>query len=105
MYSSLRDYLSLLRHIMQINGGVSPTILLVFQSIVTNFLAGNPVEKPILKQETVREMFIPALTDQGSKSLSAFNYTPQCQWGTAMAICTQDIPDGRRKGTIFCTFL
>ncbi|KAF9545521.1 beta-lactamase/transpeptidase-like protein [Agrocybe pediades] len=82
IYCSMRDYLKLLRHVMQINAGVA-------------------VENPILKQETVKQMFVPALSEKGAKSLSAFNFTPGSQWGTAMAICTQDIPDGRREGTIY----
>uniref|UniRef100_A0A8H7XU60 Beta-lactamase-related domain-containing protein n=1 Tax=Psilocybe cubensis TaxID=181762 RepID=A0A8H7XU60_PSICU len=82
MYSSMRDYLKLLRHLLQIH-------------------AGQPVESPILKQETVHQMFIPALTDKGSKSISDLVMVPSLQWGTTMAITTEDWPGRRRAGSVF----
>ncbi|PPQ92178.1 hypothetical protein CVT25_008952 [Psilocybe cyanescens] len=82
MYSSMRDYLKLLRHLMQIN-------------------ANRSVKNPILKQETVHQMFIPALTDKGSKSLSDLVMAPGLQWGTTMAIATKDWPQRRRAGSVF----
>ncbi|KAF8964756.1 beta-lactamase/transpeptidase-like protein [Flammula alnicola] len=82
LYSSMRDYLKLLRHILQIN-------------------AGRPVVNPILKEETVHQIFEPALTEKGAKSLSEFITLPGTQWGTALAICTQDWPQHRRKGSVF----
>lgn len=82
MYSSMRDYLKILRHLMQIN-------------------AGRPVANPILKVDTVRQIFVPALSDKGSKSLSEFSMAEGTQWGTALAICTQDWPKRRRKGSVF----
>ncbi|KDR77244.1 hypothetical protein GALMADRAFT_246540 [Galerina marginata CBS 339.88] len=82
MYSSMRDYLKLLRHLMQIN-------------------AGRSVKNAILKQETVRQIFIPTLPEAGSKSLSDFNMVPGTQWGTALAIATQDWPRRRKKGSVF----
>ncbi|KAF8964753.1 beta-lactamase [Flammula alnicola] len=82
LYSSMRDYLKLLRHLMQIN-------------------AGRPVANPILNEETVRQIFVPALAEKGSQSLSEFVMVPGTQWGTALAICTEDWPKRRRKGSVF----
>ncbi|KAJ3509603.1 hypothetical protein NLJ89_g5134 [Agrocybe chaxingu] len=82
LYSSMRDYLKLLRHLMQINAGCS-------------------VRKPLWKRESVQSIFVPALTEKGSKSLSDFVMAPGTQWGTALAICTEDWPKRRRKGSAF----
>jgi len=62
-------------------------------------------ENPILKAETVRSTFEPALTEAGVKSLSAMIMTPGTQWGTAQAISTQDSPTGRKKGSAWCECL
>ncbi|KAF9045568.1 beta-lactamase/transpeptidase-like protein [Panaeolus papilionaceus] len=82
IYTSMRDYLKLLRHILQIK---------------TDY----PVSNPILKKETVETMFTPALTGKGSESLSTFIMMPGLQWSTALAVCTEDWPERRRKGTAF----
>ncbi|KAF9485646.1 beta-lactamase/transpeptidase-like protein [Pholiota conissans] len=82
MFSSMRDYLKLLRHILQIN-------------------ACKNIANPIFRTETLHQLFIPALTEKGSKSLSDFLMVPGTQWGTALAIATQDNPQGRKKGSIW----
>ncbi|KIM38847.1 hypothetical protein M413DRAFT_19920 [Hebeloma cylindrosporum] len=83
LYISLRHYLTLLRHLLQIHAGTA-----------TN---------PILKQETVHEMFVPTLTDAGSKSVDMFTVVvpPGGQWSTALALTTTDWPKRRRKGSAF----
>jgi CubicO group peptidase (beta-lactamase class C family) len=82
LYASLKDYLNLLRHLLQINAGKA-----------TN---------PIVSAETVRSLFEPALNEEGTKSVKAFMsidpFSPpdsSLQWSTAMAVCTSDWP-GRR---------
>ncbi|PPQ97279.1 hypothetical protein CVT26_006672 [Gymnopilus dilepis] len=86
LYSSMRDYLKLLRHIMRIN-------------------AGKPVQNPILSQETIHSIWVPALNEAGVKSLNEFlvllNFPVSLQWGTAMAIINQDWPQRRKKGVAF----
>jgi len=82
LYSSMRDYLKLLRHLMQIN-------------------AGRSVANPILTQETVREIWVPALSETGAKSLSEMLKIPDLQWGTAMAIASEDRPQRRKKGSVW----
>ncbi|KAF5325215.1 hypothetical protein D9619_009738 [Psilocybe cf. subviscida] len=82
MYSSMRDYLKILQHLLRIK-------------------VGRRVDNPLLKKETVDQIFEPALTEKGSKSLSEFSMAPGIQWGTALAICTQDWPGRRRKGSAF----
>ncbi|KAF5325468.1 hypothetical protein D9619_009744 [Psilocybe cf. subviscida] len=82
MYSSMKDYLKILQHLLQIK-------------------VNYPIENPLFSQETVEQIFTPALTEQGSKSLSGFSMSPGTQWGTALAICTEDLPQRRRKGSVF----
>jgi len=82
MYSSMRDYLKLLRHILQIN-------------------AGRLVPDALFKAETVHQLFVPALTNIGSEALSAMVMVPGTQWGTALAIATEDRPQRRKKGSIW----
>ncbi|KAF9525267.1 beta-lactamase/transpeptidase-like protein [Crepidotus variabilis] len=82
LYTSMRSYLKLLRHIMQINVGMAVT-------------------KPILALESVRTLFAPSLTDKGAKSLSSFMMTEGTQWSSALAITTKDWPRRRRRGSAF----
>lgn len=67
--------------------------------------AGLLVPNPILSKDTVREMFIPSLTEKGSKSLSELIMAPGLQWGTTMALVTKDWPKRRKQGSAFCKLL
>ena len=67
------------------------------------YAAGRLVPNALLKAETVHQLFVPALTDKGSESLSAMVMLPGVQWGTAAAIDTQDRPQRRKKGSLWCT--
>ncbi|KAF8169815.1 beta-lactamase/transpeptidase-like protein [Pholiota molesta] len=83
LYVSLRDYLKLLQHILQILGGKATD--------------------PILKRETVESMFVGALNEDGVKSLDAMlgPVFPglSVQWSNAFAVTTNDWPNRRRKGS------
>ena len=68
------------------------------------YAAGRLVPNALLKAETVHQLFVPALTDKGSESLSAMVMIPGMQWGTAAAIDTHDRPQRRKKGSLWCTF-
>ena len=50
-------------------------------------------------------MFVPTLTDAGSKSVDMFTmvFPPGGQWSTALALTTTDWPKRRKKGSAFCT--
>jgi len=80
LYSSMRDYLKLLRHLLQIN-------------------AGREVPNAILKAETVHSIFMPASPEKGIKSLSKFMGIEGASWSTALAVCTKDLPSRRRSGS------
>jgi len=49
-------------------------------------------------------MFMPALTDAGSKSVDVITGStpPGKQWSTALAVTTTDWPKRRKKGSAFC---
>jgi len=79
LYSSLRDYLKLLRHLMQIH-------------------AGRHVPNAILKAETVHDIFVPVLPEKAVQSLSEFIMSEGVSWSTALAINTKDLPGLSRKG-------
>ncbi|CAA7269887.1 unnamed protein product [Cyclocybe aegerita] len=86
IYASLRDYLKLLQHLLQIHAGKA--------------------EKPILSRETVHQLFVstlPALGAQHINELFAMIQPPitGVQWGTASGICTKDWPNKRRAGSAF----
>ncbi|KIM38852.1 hypothetical protein M413DRAFT_447549 [Hebeloma cylindrosporum] len=87
VYSSLKDYLNLLRHLLQI-------------------LAGKATN-PILKLEAVQSIFVPTLPEAGSKSLelflSMFPHVPKgtYSWGNALALNTSAVEGGRSNGTGF----
>jgi CubicO group peptidase (beta-lactamase class C family) len=82
LYTSMRDYLKLLRHLMQIHDG-------------------QQVPNAILKAETVHDIFVPMLPEKGVESLSEFVMTEGTSWSTALAVCTTDLPGRRRKGSVF----
>ena len=65
--------------------------------------AGIEVANPILNVETARSIFIPALSEQASESLSTLIMINDTQWSNAVAITTKDWPEGRKKGSAFCT--
>jgi CubicO group peptidase (beta-lactamase class C family) len=79
LYSSMRDYLKLLRHLIQIH-------------------AGRHVPNAILKAETVHDIFVPVLPEKGVASLSEFSMNEGTSWSTALAISTQDQTGRHRKG-------
>ncbi|KAJ3505256.1 hypothetical protein NLJ89_g7511 [Agrocybe chaxingu] len=90
-YMSLNDYLTLLRHLLQIHGKY------------TSGKAANP----IVSQETVRRLFEPNLNEAGVKSfkaIAALNpYSPKggYSWSTALAVHTVNRPGGPKKGSAF----
>ncbi|RXW15665.1 hypothetical protein EST38_g10188 [Candolleomyces aberdarensis] len=80
-YSTLPDYAALLRHLLRIE-------------------AGKDVPHPILKQETVKTLFKPQLTEAGAAALAAIVSTwitaGSVNWSTGLALTTNDVP-GKRK--------
>lgn len=68
-------------------------------------IAGLFLPNALFKAETVFQLFEPALTEKGSKALSELVMVPGTQWGTALAITTEDRPQRRKKGSIWCTCL
>ncbi|KJA17769.1 hypothetical protein HYPSUDRAFT_191742 [Hypholoma sublateritium FD-334 SS-4] len=83
LYTSLRDYLKLLRHILQIYG--------------------DKATNPILKQDTVKAMFVGTLDEVASKGLTTILGLPpkSLSWSNALATCEADYPGGRKKGSAF----
>jgi len=86
LYSSMKDYLTLLRHLLRIK-------------------AGKTLPNAILSARTVQEIFTPALTPTAVTSLDLFaadlGTPPGNQWSTALALRTEDWPEGRKKGSAF----
>ncbi|KAF8172713.1 beta-lactamase/transpeptidase-like protein [Pholiota molesta] len=83
LYVSLRDYLKLLQHILQILGGKAAD--------------------PILKRETAASMFVGVLNEDGVKNLD-MTVGPlmpgvSSQWSNAFAVSTNDWPSRRKKGS------
>ena len=97
----MRDYLKLLRHLMQIHGKLQVQSMSFFleQGYRT---AGRPVPNAILKAETVHDIFIPSLPEKGVKSLSELLKTEGNSWSTALGVLATDYPGLRRKGSAGC---
>ncbi|KAH9474873.1 Acyltransferase calJ [Psilocybe cubensis] len=56
----------------------------------------------IISQETAKELFVPTLTEAGSKSLDLFTRIfPGGQWSVGLAVCSLDWPKRRKRGTAF----
>ena len=100
----MRDYLKLLRHLMQIHGKIQWIVIRLIRCnnnkvIIT---AGREVPNAILKAETVHDIFVPALPEMGIKSLSGMMMSEGTSWSTALAVCTTDLTSRRRKGSAWC---
>ncbi|KAF9525266.1 beta-lactamase/transpeptidase-like protein [Crepidotus variabilis] len=80
LFSSTRDYLKLLRHILQIN-------------------AGREVSNPLLSIDTLKTIFTPLLNEEAAKTLSQFTMTKGVQFSTALAVTTTDMHNLRKKGS------
>ncbi|KAF8169817.1 beta-lactamase/transpeptidase-like protein [Pholiota molesta] len=84
LYTTLRDYLKLLRHILQIHAGKA-----------TN---------PILSLESVQSLFVGTSTEAGVKNLDLFTASAPTKgnsWSTALAVSSVDAPGRRKKGSAF----
>ncbi|KAF9483313.1 beta-lactamase/transpeptidase-like protein [Pholiota conissans] len=85
LYVSLRDYLKLLQHILQILDGKAA--------------------KPILKRETAESLFTGVLSGESTHTLDILVGTAfpgrHCQWSSGVAVAMDDWPKGRRKGSAF----
>lgn len=60
---------------------------------------------PILKLESVRNLFVGASTEAGIKNLDLFTISAPTKgnsWSTALAVSSVDAPWGRKKGSAFC---
>ncbi|KAJ7168540.1 beta-lactamase/transpeptidase-like protein [Mycena filopes] len=81
LYASQKDYLTLLRHLLQIKAGTATT--------------------PILSPASVESLFTPTLPPAGAASLSAFLKMPpgSVQFGRGLFVTTVDFPGIRKKGT------
>ncbi|KAF7291593.1 hypothetical protein HMN09_01250400 [Mycena chlorophos] len=88
LYATEKDYLTVLQHILQIQGGT----------------AANP----ILSQTSVARLFEQTLTPAGAEAISALITTwsegvglppNSAQWGYGFSVTTADAPGLRKKGT------
>ena len=107
LYGSMKDYLILLRHLLQIRckeKTILPHLLTPFYSII--FLGGKIPPNSIVSPKTVQEIFTPSLSPSGVASLdlylSLIGIPAGNQWGTALAIRTEDYLDGCKKGSAYC---
>ncbi|RXW19282.1 hypothetical protein EST38_g6571 [Candolleomyces aberdarensis] len=88
-YSTFPDYATLLRHLLRIE-------------------AGKDVPHPILKQESVKTLFKPQLTEAGAAALAAVipRWDPNVacagvNWSTGLALTTSDLPGKRKANSAF----
>lgn len=83
---SLRGYLSILRHLLQVLDGKA--------------------DKPILKPETVKSLFVPQLNEEGCKSIDMlaqiFSAPGPMSWTNASATNLTDWKNRRRAGSASC---
>lgn len=83
IYTSLQDYLTLLRHILLIKDG-------------------RRHDTPLLSHRAVESLFLPTLTPQGAASLDRFDMTQKnLQYSTGLALTGDETPGMRRKGSGF----
>ncbi|KAJ3504164.1 hypothetical protein NMY22_g18012 [Coprinellus aureogranulatus] len=82
LYTSMRDYLKLPRHILRVKDNL-------------------PVQcTPLLSQSAAQSLFKPTLTPRGSSFLDRFNMVHKgLQFSTGLALMGEDVPGMRRKGS------
>ncbi|RDB17129.1 Acyltransferase mlcH [Hypsizygus marmoreus] len=84
LYCSMKDYLTLLRHLLQVHAGFAVN--------------------PLISSSSLRTFFEPTLTPEGERALGealqATGYSgTDCQWSTALCLNTANVPGKRRKGS------
>lgn len=67
------------------------------------YQAGQDIPNPLLRPETVKMVFTPALNEKGAKSLSEYVQTPNTQYTSAAGISQADRTNRRKKGSIWCS--
>ena len=107
IYSTLTDYLALLRHLLLAKGAFpSPsTLLLSFTHSLTHLLYLIPdgnAPTPILSAASVALLFAPSVPEGATAPISEFSGMPDCQFGYGLCIATTDWEGRRRKGAGFC---
>jgi hypothetical protein len=101
LYSSPRDYLSLLRHILEILGEL---FLASFHVRFDTRLDGTAAN-PVLSKASLHHFFTPTLTPEGQRALCEMFHSPQgsLQFSFALAIQTQDRgPEKMSAGSGWC---
>lgn len=108
LYTSMRDYLTLLRHILRNKGKPSP------RSTETSLQAPYPCDPPddlpvqgsrLLSPSAAGSLFQPTLAPRGSEFLDSFIMVYKgLQHSTGLALMGEDVPGMRKKGSGWCTY-
>jgi len=81
LYSTLKDYLTLLRHLLLIKAGRA--------------------QNPIMSVETVSSLFAPSIPPHGAANIELFTGWKHVGYGIGLCLATEDWPGRRRKGSGF----
>ncbi|KAF7374588.1 hypothetical protein MSAN_00343400 [Mycena sanguinolenta] len=109
LYGSQKDYLTILRHLLQIQG-THPTTSCYLHTLIKilNYLLAGTATNPILSRASVDSIFEPTLSPAGADTMngvisSFFPHLGQfpntAQFGCGVYVNTEDIPGKRRKGS------
>ncbi|KAF7374586.1 hypothetical protein MSAN_00343200 [Mycena sanguinolenta] len=109
LYGSQKDYLTILRHLLQIQG-THPTTSCYLHTLIKipNYLLAGTATNPILSRASVDSMFEPTLPPAGADTLDGAisSFAPYlgqlpntAQFGRGVYVNTEDIPGKRRKGS------
>ncbi|KAK7033428.1 beta-lactamase/transpeptidase-like protein, partial [Favolaschia claudopus] len=108
LYGSQKDYLTILRHLLQINGNIrSPFGILHSNKALKKSLAGSATT-PILSRASVNKLFEPSIPHTAEAQLFGilkafqphFNFqSGATQFGAGLCLNTADIPGMRRNGS------
>jgi hypothetical protein len=105
IFCSMKDYLALLRHLLQILGKILIAIWFCHNSDSKLQLLAGTANKPIIQAASLRTFFQPTLTPEGEQALTLLS--PMLRgigdsWGNGLCVNTVDIPGKRRKGSGWC---
>ncbi|KAJ7047147.1 beta-lactamase [Mycena alexandri] len=108
IYMSQKDYLNLLRHLLQIKGSIPLSYLESVGRIDTEIYVAGSATAPILSPASVDSMFTPTLPQTSSTNLTnTLNFIDphlglpegSAQFGRGLCVNMVDIPGRRRAGS------
>jgi hypothetical protein len=102
LYMSLKDYLTLLRHLLQVKGSAFLEAPMLFTYYVSS--SEGKATNAIITEASVMMLLEPTLPEPAMASLAKMMGSPAgaAQYGRGLMLETADLPGRRKKGSGSC---